>query len=292
VSAADSRLALVATTAATRSAGRFSAKLSRRPVARLWFTPWRLPVSDRERRRRALGTGRAERIIVDTRHGKLSGLTAGSGRAILLVHGWGDEAASLGAFFPPLIERGFKVIAVDLPAHGASPGGQTNGYEVAEALVDIEARFGPIHGVVAHSLGGWAAVLALSQGLKAHAVALLAPLVRVEHAVDRFADLFRVPVKAKMALRGEMERRFGSDVWPTLAADLIASDLTVPALIVHDRDDPQVDIQDAELLASNWPDARFETTTGLSHHRIIRNENVVLRVADFLAAKLGAPTAS
>lgn len=55
-----------------------------------------------------------------------------------------------------------------------------------------------------------------------------------------------------------------------------------PLLLVHDRDDKEVDTPDTEDLAAAWPGSTVVRTTGLGHRRILRDPAVVARVLDFL----------
>ncbi|MEO1084501.1 MAG: alpha/beta fold hydrolase, partial [Acidobacteriota bacterium] len=69
---------------------------------------------------------------------KLKGWRWGSvGPAVLLIHGWGGRGLQLGAFAEPLAEAGFRVLAVDLPAHGESSGKSTSLPEAAEAITAV-----------------------------------------------------------------------------------------------------------------------------------------------------------
>src|SRR5688500_18484390 len=45
----------------------------------------------------------------------------GSGKPIILVHGWAGRGLQLGALVEPLAKAGHSVIALDGPAHGRSP---------------------------------------------------------------------------------------------------------------------------------------------------------------------------
>jgi pimeloyl-ACP methyl ester carboxylesterase len=111
---------------------------------------------------------------------------------------------------------------------------------------------------------------------------LLAPSVRLEHGLERFWTMFRLPPKAVEGLCATIERRFGATVWSDLAADRLARRIECPALIVHDRDDPQVDAGDAELLTSTWKDGRLITTKGLGHSKIVRDPGVIRAAVGFV----------
>lgn len=277
------RSALRLTWLGARLAAPMSRGLAGALAARLWFTPWQL-TSPRALEREATWLEGTEAFTLTTPYGRMAGFSAGSGPTVLLVHGWGDRAATLGAFIAPLVERGFRVIGVDLPAHGRSPGTQTNILEVSGTIRAAEEAAGPLHAVIAHSMGAASSAYALNEGLAPSRVAFLAPSVRLEHAVVHFQRLFALPPRAVEGLRLTIERRFGRDVWSELAVDNLVRDLDLPALIVHDRHDPQVAPADVELLAKTWRGARLVTTEGLGHVKIARDPGVVSEVVAFVAA--------
>src|SRR5882724_9402402 len=86
----------------------------------------------------------------------------GDGRTVLLVHGWNGNGAQLSGFVAPLLRAGYYVAAPDLPAHGDSAGTRTNVRAMADALLRLGRRVGPVHAVIAHSLGAAASVIALA----------------------------------------------------------------------------------------------------------------------------------
>ena len=259
-------------------------------TGRLWFTPWKVvpgvESAQREAQWLAATTRRTWRVDGRT----ISGFEAGKGPAVLLVHGWGDRAGVLGGFIEPLVAAGYRVVGFDLPAHGGSGRGRTDIPGVADTIAAISAELGGVEAVVAHSLGGAATVVALDRGLDVGRVALLASAVRLENAVGRFADTFRLPASALTALRSHIERRFGAGVWEEFAADRAAAGLSSRALIVHDTDDPQVDVADARLLGEAWPGAQLVTTSGLGHRRILRDPEVISTVVEFVTQPAPAIT--
>jgi hypothetical protein len=77
----------------------------------------------------------------------------------------------------------------------------------------------------------------------------------------------------------------------------LARELTASLLVVHDRDDADVAIEDAIRIASAWPGAVLLETNGLGHNGVLRDPAVVARVAEFVTAgpedrcSCGAPVA-
>lgn len=280
-------LAMRATWAATVLTGAVSSRLAGPSVERLWFTPWEVPTPGRVVAREAAWLAGTEPFVVDVDGRAIRGFAAGDGPTVLLVHGWGERASRLGAFVGPLVERGFRVVGVDLPSHGDSDDGPATIPDLADAVRAVARHLGGVDAVVAHSIGGPATFIALRGGLEVQALALITPAVRLAHAVTSFGQLFRVPPKAIVALRHRIERRFGADVWDEYAADRNPPD--VPAIIVSDRDDPQVATADHELLAAAWPDAQLVTTEGLGHTRVLRDPAVTGAVVWFLDGAITRP---
>lgn len=276
--------ALKATWLGMRFTGRFSKRVGGWFAARLWFTPWKAELSERAREREATWLAETAPLRIPFKGGELHGFVAGTGPAVLLVHGWGERASTMGAFIAPLTRAGYRAAAIDLPGHGGSVGFDTHLLIQAEAIAAAAEALGGVHAVVAHSMGSMGTLLAVEDGLAPDRVALLAPAVKAEHALVKFKALFALTDRAALGLREHIERHFGTEIWERLSADRIAGGLDLPALIVHDDDDPQIDAADGALLAKAWPGAQLVSTQGLGHVKVVRDPDVVERVAGFVAA--------
>ena len=270
---------------AMRHVGRYSKRLGGWLAARLWFTPWRAKLSANAQAREAGWLEGTRSLRIEVEGPELRGFIVGEGPTVLLVYGWGERASTMGAFIAPLTAAGYRVAAIDLPGHGETPSTDPNLYVIADALKRAARELGDIDAVVAHSMGGLATTVALADGLVADKVVLLAPAIRLEHGLTKFNALFDVPPRAAEGLRDHIDRRFGRDVWDHFAGDHLAAGITSPALIIHDEEDPQVDFADGRTLAESWPSARFEATRGLGHVKIVRDDEIVTRVVDFLSGR-------
>ena len=116
---------------------------------------------------------------------------------MLLVHGWADRASSLGAFVDPLVQRGYRVVGLDLPGHGDTSEGRTDGYELAEALTEAAWHLGRVHAVISHSMGSVATMLSLRDGVPVHSVVLIAPAVRLERGMSQFLKMYKLPSRVR-----------------------------------------------------------------------------------------------
>jgi pimeloyl-ACP methyl ester carboxylesterase len=256
--------------------GRTSPGLAAALAERLFFTPPR----DRNSRDAALGA--AEPMPFTSNGIRLAGWRWGQGPAVALLHGWGGRAAQLASFVSPLVERGFCVVAFDAPGHGRSGGRLSSAPQFARALQAAAERVGPLHGVVAHSLGATAAALALRDGLGGGRAVFLGPAADPPAWAAIFARGLGLTPAVTDRMRARSERRLGLR-WRDLAVASFAGQLAVPLLVVHDRDDAEVPLQDGAAIAAAWPGAQLLETSGLGHYRILRAPAVVDRAVAFIA---------
>lgn len=104
--------------------------------------------------RRGVGV---ESVTLPTRRGELAAVTAGAGRAVVLVPGFTGSKEDFLPLLPPLAAAGMRAIAYDQLGQYESAGtSQAADYELdrlAADLLDVLATCEPAH-VVGHSLGG------------------------------------------------------------------------------------------------------------------------------------------
>ncbi len=213
--------------------------------------------------------------------GRVAAWSWGEGPAVLLVHGWEGRAMQLGAFVEPLVSRGFSVVAFDAPAHGASPGTQSSLRKFAEATRAVAARVGPIEGMIGHSLGGLAVLLALRTGVLAPSAVLIAPPSPYAHfnAFGRYLGLTPDEL-ARVAERIEHEVRLP---FSEVEGSALAAGLSTAGLVIHDRNDREASFDVGSSTAAAWPDAVFHPTEALGHRRIVRDPDVVATAVSFVA---------
>jgi pimeloyl-ACP methyl ester carboxylesterase len=262
-----------------RVGSRFSPELAARVTRRLFFRP--PPVRRRDEQAEALLRG-ARFDLRTERGGRVAGWSWGDGAPVLLLHGWGGHAGQFASFLAPLEDRGFRALALDLPAHGDSSGSEASIRHFTEAIEEAARVFGPFAGIVAHSFGCAATTYALARGLEAERVVFLAPPAA-------FATFFR-RVATGLGISEAVERRFTeiAEDWLSLKfADVepirLARAQDVPLLVLHDSGDDEVPFEEGEALAQAWPGARFEPTQGLGHYRVLRDHRVTTAAASFLA---------
>jgi pimeloyl-ACP methyl ester carboxylesterase len=209
----------------------------------------------------------------------------GRGPTVLLVHGWGSRAGRFSALGPALVAAGYRVVAHDGPAHGASSGRRASMPQFAAAIRRVAAAkaAGGIHAVVGHSLGGAAAILAMTQGLRVDRAVLLAAPADVEVFSHRFARFLRIPDRTRLRMQRNLEARFRLR-WDDIHLARLVRRVTAAGLVVHDAEDADVPVREGEAIAAAWPGAELVRTHGLGHRGVLRDPGVIQRVVSFVAS--------
>lgn len=207
----------------------------------------------------------------------------GAGRqTVLLVHGWEGRGSQMAAFVEPLVERGFSVVTFDVPGHGDAPPGLASVVDHARALASVGAALGPLHAVIAHSVGGAASLFARRLGFDAERFALVAPPTSPARFAAGFGAMMGLSPELLSAMVARLERRYGFSMAELLVVP-DAARLTKPLLVVHDLADRVVDFEDGASIAKAAPAGRLVTTDGLGHSRILRAPEVLAEIVPFVA---------
>jgi pimeloyl-ACP methyl ester carboxylesterase len=216
----------------------------------------------------------------------------GDGPVVYLMHGWGGSRRQLDPFVAPLVAAGHRVVSFDAPSHGDSgPGafGPRRGLltEFSEALAAVVAQAGPAHGLIAHSLGGTAAALAMLDGLPVGSAVLISAMADPSPYTVEFARWLGFGERIRHGFLRRLENRVGR---PFGDFDILSrsreTEVTPlpPLLVVHDRGDREVHHRDGQELAMAWPSAELVSTVGLGHRRILSDPGVITGAVNHVAA--------
>ena len=274
---------------APRTTGRIALGLFRRPFD---------PMGPNPRKAKVIETGRARFAKAESHRIRYGGgyvqayrfLPAPAldrGETVGIVHGWANQAYFMRAFVDGLTEAGFRVVALDLPAHGDSTGKETDPLDGARALLAVAAALGPFDGLVGYSFGGAVAAFAvegrppLAGGLAVKRLAFVSAPDAIVDITRRFGAMTGLGEAAQSAFEHVLTERSGRPV-DDLKVSRILSQLDLPVLVVHARDDREIPFSDAEALARANATTRFLPVDGLGHRRILYAPEVVSAVADFM----------
>ena len=259
-------------------------ELAFRQAWQLFCTPRRLPLKDWE----APVLAKARRRTVPSQTGPIAVYEWGTATApaVVLVHGWEHRASFWRAWVEPLVAAGYRVVALDGPAHGASAGKQTTLMSFAGAVQAVVDTVGEVRAIVAHSFGA-ASVAGLPVRLPGavplpRLVLLSAPL-SPRAVAGRFADF--------LFLSNDFVDRFAEYVRQATGrpAESFAVAVAGPGtgaekvLVLHDEDDEIIPFSEGLQIAAAWPGVELRATRGLGHNRILRDAGVVQSALAFIA---------
>jgi pimeloyl-ACP methyl ester carboxylesterase len=260
-----------------------SLDLAFRRAERLFCTPKRHPVPEAER-----AAARAGRSFELSSSGqRIRGYAWGEGPRVALLHGWEGRGSQLHAFIQPLVEAGFSVLALDAPGHGRSEGRTSGPVDFARALETLAREAGPLHAVVAHSLGSVATAFALEEGLRICRVVLISPPATPSRFYTSLLGMLGFPENEFQMGLDRFAARIGF-AWERVNLKRMAARMRMPMLLIHDRGDRETPFEDGAAVAEAWPGAELLSTEGLGHRRILKDETVVARAVAFL--RIGAPS--
>jgi len=190
--------------------------------------------------------------------------------AVLVMHGWGSNAAEMWPVVRPLHDAGCAVLLVDARCHGLSDGeAYTSMPRFAEDIA-VGLRWlrtqpgiaGERIALLGHSVGAGAALLHAASHGDVRAVLSLSAFAHPREVMRRFMAARRLPypVLGWYVLR-HVQRVIGArfdDIAPlhTLAR------VRCPVLLVHGRDDRTVPFSDARRLQACTPRATLLAVDG------------------------------
>ncbi len=257
-----------------------------RLALRLFFTP--LPLKLSTWRQRLPAPWRLEHwafeqgaMAVYRREAAPADASLPSRPTVLLVHGWAGDAQQMRGLADALDAAGLNPVLLDFPAHGRSAGWRTTLPQFVRALWAATARLGPLHGVVAHSLGAVAAAHAVANGLPVQRLALISPSPPPAQFLQWFARSMRLGEGISQRMGSAIERVEGV---PLMRFDpaWLGPRLALPTLVVHDAGDRVSPLAVGQQLSQAVAGAQLLTTRSLGHRRVLADAAVAHAVVSHL----------
>jgi len=196
---------------------------------------------------------------------------------VLLVHGWAGSGAQMRRLGDALAEAGLDPVLLDFPAHGRSSGWRATLPQFARAMYAAAARLGPLHAVVAHSLGALATLHGAARGLPVERLVLLAPSAPPALFLRWFAGSFGLSDSVPQRMREHIETVEGVPLHE-FEPEWLGPRVAHPTLVVHDEGDRVSPITAGQRVVRHLPRASLQTTRGLSHRRVLDDPTVALAV--------------
>lgn len=212
----------------------------------------------------------------------------GKGQNILLVHGWEGHAGNFANLIEKLIQKDYNVYAFDAPSHGLSSVGKTNLFESADLVTVLLEKF-CIESVISHSFGSVVMTMALYKNTHRHiqkCVLFTTPDQFMER-VNSISSQVGITPKVKQHLIQKLNAELANQKAPFdiygLNVSHVVREIYVPnALIIHDKNDRIIPIEQAQRVQKNWNDCLLYEVEGTGHFRILRTDFVLQKAISFL----------
>lgn len=205
----------------------------------------------------------------------------GSGPTVVLTHGWQGSAASWYRLVPLLVEAGFSVVTFDAPGHSGKPRVATLPV-YAQGLADVAALFGPVHALVGHSFGGMASARVARELPDLKALVLLGTPDKTRALMDGFARRVSMAEANLAAFEQRVLNTLGGPIEEEETSRYVQQ-VGCPVMVLHDRGDEVIKLEAGESIAKA-AGTELIVTEGLGHRLIIRDDDVLTRVAAFIRA--------
>lgn len=244
---------------------------------KLFMTPLDFKPRDAERELAKL----AKSSFVHTKAGDLCVYDwGGEGPMVLLVHGWSGRGTQMGTIAVHLKANGFHPISFDAPAHGRSSGGQASLLAFSEAVTELQTHYGCLL-AVGHSLGGSSLILSESRQHRFHQIVTIGSTASVREAMIDFARKMGFESPLLKSMIRHTEHKFGMRL-ETASAGTLAPMMAARGLIIHDTQDEEVPVHNAEELHKAWKQSQLLLTEGLGHRKILHQPEIHEKIAEFL----------
>ena len=205
-------------------------------------------------------------------------------KKILLVHGWEGQAGNFTDIIEALLSNHYYVIAFDAPSHGFSSTGQTNLFDFSDVVLKM-IRENDCKQLISHSFGGVATSYALSRNndIEIDKYILLTTPDKFIDRIDDVCQRVGISYTVKSKLIDKIEKEIKINVKDANVSEFVKDVNVRQALIIHDRDDKVIPIEQSINVNNNWPICSIKEIEGTGHFRILRTKSVNQLILNFLS---------
>ncbi|MDX1455431.1 MAG: alpha/beta hydrolase [Gammaproteobacteria bacterium] len=210
------------------------------------------------------------------------------GPRLMLVHGWGKKALDMAPLLTGLLARGYDVTVADMPAHGSSEGRTASFREWIIALRLISRSAGRWNCVIGHGYGAFAAAMAIREdlpqygaALNTHRLVLLACPDRASDMLGELASSLHAPAETVVRAEALLGQRLRMAIGHFSASRAVRH-FKGQLMGVHDAEDTRVPLADFAAIQAGQPLAERLLTTGLGHHGLVSDPQVIESIIDFM----------
>lgn len=262
---------------------RISPVLAEKFARKLFITPIKHKIPKREFHMEA--ASQQSKLFVPSINKEIVVYTYGnSNKKILLVHGWSGRGTQLVKIADAFLENGYATISFDAPAHGKSGTKTTLMLEFIQSILEVEKQHGPFEFAVGHSLGGMSILNAVKKGLQIKKAVVIASGNSVINIVNTFTEKIGLPNKVAVLMKSNFEKKYHLEM-ESFSAYVVAKEVKIPVLVIHDNDDEDISVSEAYHLAENLSNKEILITNNLGHRKILGDSKVIEKIVEFFLIK-------
>jgi esterase/lipase len=255
--------------------------LAARWFQHLFFTPIRYKSPEKELE--IARSAQQYKLLVGEKNIQI--YTWGEGVSVLMIHGWAGRGTQFRKFVEPFTAQGFKVVAIDGPAHGKSDGSKTEIMEFARVIESVYIKEQAV-AIIAHSFGGVASLYAMANGLQNKVQINIASPTIGEEIIKSFLKALKASERIGKLFRDFILKQTGKRFEEFSALEIVKQ---IPhefdLMLVYDEDDDEVTMEHAHAIKKVYPQANLFQTKGLGHNRILKEDRVINRCVTFIQQK-------
>ncbi|GCC50132.1 alpha/beta hydrolase [Chryseotalea sanaruensis] len=255
--------------------------LAARWFQHLFFTPIRYKSPEKELE--IARSAQQYKLLVGEKNIQI--YTWGEGVSVLMIHGWAGRGTQFRKFVEPFTAQGFKVVAIDGPAHGKSDGSKTEIMEFARVIESVYNKEQAV-AIIAHSFGGVASLYAMANGLQNKVQINIASPTIGEEIIKSFLKALKASERIGKLFRDFILKQTGKRFEEFSALEIVKQ---IPhefdLMLVYDEDDDEVTMEHAHAIKKVYPQANLFQTKGLGHNRILKEDRVINRCVTFIQQK-------
>ncbi len=208
--------------------------------------------------------------------------------AVVILHGWGGTGTDMLPIAPGLHDLGMHTLFLDARTHGLSD--DEDFMSMPRFAEDLETALAWLSdredvttiGVIGHSVGAAATILAASRNPDIDAVVAVSSFAHPEELLRRAIPY---PAPMKWTLLRVIRQMIGVSYDDIAPRNRIA-DIKVPVLLIHGEDDDVIPVDDAYTIHNNLPSCRLIVVPGGKHSNLEAFAPYFPDVHEFLNANL------
>lgn len=207
-------------------------------------------------------------------------------KTVLLLHGWESKAVDYYQLIPQLLVRGYRVVSVDFPAHGNSPGKQSSLPEFIKVIHQFLQQEPLVEAIIAHSLGGTAALTwLLEQAQDTYPVKKLimigSPIVPKKFFEGVF-NFLNIRQRVRKLFYDRARNKFGKGIEDFTLQTLDNSITHAQIYGLYDATDRIVGVEDMKAYQKANHQLQVQYFQGIGHHHLIKDKEIINACIDIL----------